>query len=386
MKWMRPVGPRRRLPSRSSSSKILSGSPVPPVGDLADSTGNERARAFQFFDEVYRAFQSAESQFGRRIERYYDIGGRRVRLRFAGPALVPQFSPAFEHLHAEPMESADLTVLIWDSETTDTVMPRPPWPPETYLARGEMRSYEYGPFHVCVSTAPTTLSLYWREARMAVFWIEDAERTPAYEKNAPLRVILNWSLSDSERQVAHAAALGRPDGGVLLVGMGGSGKSTAASACLDSPLSYASDDYCLVAAAPAPHVHSLYNSVHVVRRGTASVRTDLPAVSVASRDRADKPFVLLYKELPGKFIREFPLKAILLPRLTSRPDTAVVSATPGTALAAFAPSTLSQLPGSTERSFRVIASLVRRVPAYHLSLGSDLSVVPALISEVIDAN
>jgi hypothetical protein len=45
-----------------------------------------------------------------------------------------------------------------------------------------------------------------------------------------------------------------------VAGKGGSGKSTTALACLDSPLVYASDHYCSLTNEPAPYVYSLYDS------------------------------------------------------------------------------------------------------------------------------
>ena len=57
-----------------------------------------------------------------------------------------------------------------------------------------------------------------------------------------------------------AAAVGQAAGGVLLVGAGGSGKSTCALSCLTSDLLYAGDDYVAVELRPEPRVLSLFCS------------------------------------------------------------------------------------------------------------------------------
>ena len=60
--------------------------------------------------------------------------------------------------------------------------------------------------------------------------------------------------------MVHAAAVGDESGGVLLVGRGGSGKSTTALSCLGTQVGYLADDYCLVEMVEGPRVHSLYTS------------------------------------------------------------------------------------------------------------------------------
>ncbi len=377
MRSTRRVGPRRRPLSQSKRADVASEAQERPGSAPGGQRGADGTHASQFFARLRRTFAKAEERFPRRIVRQYDIGGNILRLRFAGPALVAQMVPALGHLASDLAAPADLTVLLWDSRSTCTIMPRPPWEPAACLARGEMRDYEYGPFRACLTTAPTTFCMLSREARLATFWIEDAERLPAYEHAAPLRVLLNWWLSGRQQQVMHAAAVGSEGGGVLLVGKRGSGKSTAASACLDSSLMYASDDYCLVTTASAPHVHSLYNSAHGVWKS--------PSTSPSPpTPPPEKPFVFLHERLPEKIARGFPLNALVLPRITEGVHTSVAPASPGATLKALAPTTMTQFPGTTEQSFRVMASLVKRLPSYYLYLGTDRAIVPALIADIID--
>ena len=74
-----------------------------------------------------------------------------------------------------------------------------------------------------------------------------------------MRNILHWWAASTSGQLIHAGALGRPDGGVLLLGAGGAGKSTTTLASLGSALRIAGDDFNLVDTAEPVTVHSLYS-------------------------------------------------------------------------------------------------------------------------------
>lgn len=52
----------------------------------------------EYFGQVYAAFEHAEAQSGLAVERFFDIGGYIIALRFAGPALVIPITRALAHL------------------------------------------------------------------------------------------------------------------------------------------------------------------------------------------------------------------------------------------------------------------------------------------------
>ena len=61
-------------------------------------------------------------------------------------------------------------------------------------------------------------------------------------------------LGKHKQQVVHAASVGTKDGAVLIVGKGGSGKSTSALACLNAGMYYLGDDYTLISNDSNPQV------------------------------------------------------------------------------------------------------------------------------------
>jgi len=92
---------------------------------------------------------------------------------------------------------------------------------------------------------------------------------------------------------------------------------------------------------------------------------------------------MLYQHYPQKLTRELPIRAILVPHIRGRVATTLVPTAPGPTLRALAPSTLLQVPGAGPAAFTAMARLVQQVPAYRLEVGTDLTQVPALITQLL---
>jgi hypothetical protein len=216
---------------------------------------------------------------------------------------------------------------------------------------------------------------------LAIYWLKDAAKTPYYEKGYPFTTIFNWWMEHQNRQCVHAAAVGNETGGVLLPGKSGSGKSTTSLACLDSELLYVSDDTSLISCEHEPFVYSLYNTAKI---GHFQHLPRLESyVSNAVRVENEKGMIFLHQHFPEKIISGFPLKGILVPRITGGKATHIKPATPGMALKALAPSTLFQLPGAGLGAFRLMSQLVKNVPCYELELGTHMEDIPEVIQQFL---
>jgi hypothetical protein len=337
-----------------------------------------------FFEAVHQAFQRAEQAVGGSIDRFYGIGGYVIRLRFAGPALVPLVTPAFEHLAVKPGPIPALTVCLWDSASTRTGMPPPPWSSDDYIARGEVRGYNDDRIRTNFNLGSGVLSMLATSLDLALWWIHDARQLPYYESAAPLRVILYSWMRNHGRQQVHAAAAGTSTGGVLLVGKGGSGKSTTVLASLDSELVFVSDDYCLLAENPAPlYAYSLYSSAKVDPNHTQGFPHLVSAIDSAAHAGTEKVLLFLHQHYPEKMVEGFPIRAILVPKITGRPEIRLTPTSPMTGLRALAPSTVFQSAGAGNAAFRTMAEIVKQVPCYHLELGTDLSRIPGVIVDLL---
>ena len=346
-----------------------------PYTSVLETDGNPVA----FFEAVHQTFQQAKQVMGEDFDRFYCIGGHTMQLRFAGPALVPRITPALQHLATAPDASPALTVCIWDSVSTLTQMPPPPWAQDAYVGRGEVYGYNDGRMHTNFNLASYVLSMLDTSSALAMYWTRDPNQLPYYESGAPLREILNWWLSEYGYQFCHAGAVGTDKKGVLLAGRGGSGKSTTALTCLNSELVYASDDYCLLATDPCPYVYSLYNTAKVDADNIHRIPHLKSAISNADRLDAEKALLFLHQHFPDRIVKGFPIRAVLLPRVTGRRETVLTPASPAAGLMALAPSTMFQLSGADQKAFRAISRLLKQVPCYNLELGTDLEQVPDVI-------
>ena len=188
------------------------------LNEPGPSVKAEETSPAAFFEQVYHTFQQAERLAGGSVDRLYTIGGYTIQLRFAGPVLIPFITPALEHLAAKPGSAPVLTVCLWDSVSTGTKTPPPPWSADDYIARGEIRGYNNDHIHTVFHVGAGVLSMLDTRQDLALHWVRDARQFPYYESAAPLRAILHWWMRNHGRQLVHGGAVGTSMGGVLLAG------------------------------------------------------------------------------------------------------------------------------------------------------------------------
>jgi hypothetical protein len=349
----------------------------------------------EYINVLMAAFQNAVKQVGGYTDRFYCIAGQTLCLRFAGTALVP-YVQAFSHLETLPSSHPDLTVYLWEEQSTQIPIPLPPWsvevePSSTFsqtqfvegmgtvlLVNGDrIRAGFYPENH-------NLISINFQQ-NLAFYCLKDVQKMPYFEPGSPLRLILHWWLNERSMQMVHAAAVGTPEGGVLLVGKGGSGKSTSALACLDSELFYAGDDYCAIANNPVPYIHSLYHTAKLKSRVDFQKRFPQLLSKVSNLDRleTEKAILFLNEDYPKKIISGFPLRSILMPRVTGCDRTQLHRASAMQMLRAIAPSTLIQLAGTSQSSLTFLADLVKQVPCYILEVGKNIETIPNVILELL---
>ena len=330
-------------------------------------------------EELATSFERAAHAADLVVERAIRIGDAPVRLRFAGAVLAEQLSRAFDHLADKDPREPELTIDVWDSERSEP-------PPLPSLAPGSPRGttvYTAGEGrHFASRPALGQLSAYERETARAWFWCRSSNELPLWEPAAPFRQIFHWWLPDHGALLVHGAAVGQASGGVLLVGAGGSGKSTCALSCLTSDLLYAGDDYVAVQLQPEPRVLSLYCSGKVEPEH-AALLPHLPFPTFAGDGALEEKSVFYVAEqFPERMCRDFPLRAIIAPRVQG--DVPRVSKLgPAQALAALAPSTLLQLVPARQEALSAMAALLGSIPAFGLEVGGPTEQIPPTIEHLL---
>ena len=153
-----------------------------------------------FFQFVYANYKKAEHKAGAHQDRYFLIGGRCVQLRFVGNGLVSALTPALAHLETSPTETPELTILAWDSASSNTALPSIL---EHYFdslgewwnhlgRRGEIRELTNDRVRFAYHLGPNIFSGLDLQENLGLYWVQDAERLPYYEVGSPLRTILHW--------------------------------------------------------------------------------------------------------------------------------------------------------------------------------------------------
>ncbi len=345
-----------------------------------------------FFETLHNWFHRVTEATGT-IDRFFNIGDYTVRLSFATQNMADKLTQAISHLEVLPIEQPSLTIHLWDNVSTATRLPGllPAfmrlfhWYWHEYLdPRQNVKALCSDRFQMHFKVGPNIFSALDQQRNIGLYWIADTAELPYCERGSPLQTLLSWWTSNQNRQYVHAAAVGTSSGGVLLTAKGGSGKSTSALACLNSDLTYASDDYCLVATDPVPYVYSLYNTAKLKGAKDLERFPELaPLVSNGDRLDEEKALIFLKEHFPEKIVTGFPLKAILIPKITGELDTRISKATPMLALKSLAPSTLFQLSGTGQSTLEMMSSLVKQIPCYTLELGTDITQIPQVILEFL---
>jgi hypothetical protein len=335
-----------------------------------------------FFDEALAQHRSAVQAHGA-IERTVRVGGSVIRLRFAGGAMVPHVVPALSHLTTTTSEPPDLTVCIWDTASTGVAIPPAVWPRDDYGLFGEIRIFTdryYGVFQ------PTgVLSVIDYDDRVAILWTASAGEVPPEESASPLRVILHAWLTHLGLCPLHGAAVGFADRAALMVGRGGSGKSTSSVASIASGLGYLGDDFCAVDVRAGITVHSLYNTAKIAAH-------ELPALPFAQSWVSGRPLsdrrsaCYLAEHIPAQLVERAPVRAVLLPSVTPGQDeTTIEPASPAAAFLAIAPTSAVLVPRWSSAINARFGAVVRCIPAFWLRLGRDRAQVGVPIRRLLES-
>ena len=346
----------------------------------------ENSIFLEYFDSVYNLCHSASKALGNSANKYIKVNGFSIQLSFCGHELVKDIMPAFDHLECKQCLESDLTVFLMDGLSTHTEMPPIPWRINEKYISGEIWRYDDETLMLVYHPANKTIMLLDRARNLAIYWLYDTLAVPYHDKASPLRLILQRWMITVQCQVVHAGAVGFQDGGVLLVGKSGSGKSNTTLNCLNSDLLYVGDDYCLINENPYPCVYSLYNSGKLHAHDIVHFPSLKSAMSNKGQLNNEKALYFFQRIFPEKMLSGFPLRAILVPEITSNVKTIIRKTTPAKGFLAIAPHTTFHAPKAEQPVMnKYLDRFVRKLPNYILELGTDRSQVPGVIIELINS-
>lgn len=202
---------------------------------------------------------------------------------------------------------------------------------------------------------------------------------PPWEQGSPLRLFLHWAYAAAGMRLTHAATLGVNGRGALIAGASGSGKSGTTLAGLLNGLSSVGDDYVMVEQKSHIVAHSVFSVFKQDREGLRRAGLSADRIEDAMLNWHGKIEFDAARLAPEGFVDRMEICALLLPRITRASRTRIEEVSAKEAALMLAPSSVFQLPGDSATGFHFLADLVKRLPAYRVSLSDE----PAEIADAI---
>jgi hypothetical protein len=315
------------------------------------------------------------------VVRTYRIADGVVRIEFAGPALAGHLTAALEPGRTEDDEQVpDLMLRVFDSASTGVEVPAPPWSWDDFTPSGEIAGFASRSTRLAFQLSAGAMNVHRPDEQSGWYWTPSAERLTAHDVGAPFLFLLHWWLADRGLQVVHAAGVGFDGRGALLVGPGGSGKSSTALACVRADGRYVGDDYCALEPGDRPLAHRLFATAKADDASLGRL-DDLDHHELIPPTDTSLKTVLDLAGHHGDHIDEcLPVDLLLLPEVVGGEASTVIRVGQFEALRALGPSTMIQLPGTGPTTWRHMATLAAQTPACRLHLGTDAAGVAAAVA------
>lgn len=309
------------------------------------------------------------------------LADRKVTLQFVSERAAQVIGTTFRHLDAGGPGEPDLLVRVWDPAGAGVPAP------QLALPEGSTGAAHFTGAAQCIVDLETgRIEAYDCARGHGLLFVPNIDALDPGYAAAPLRTLLHWWAMDNEWLLLHAGSVASDDGAALLVGRGGSGKSTTVLACIGSSLQIVSDDYCLYRPGAPAQVHSLFGSNKIDERAVALMPHLAPAFAGAPLDPKGKGIIQAHDQFAGSQRMSAPIRAIIVPQVGTARDCSFQRISSGEALKALAPSTVFQLAGGRINALAKMAELVRNLPCWRLSIGSDPTAAREPIREIINAS
>lgn len=298
------------------------------------------------------------------------IGGVGIEFHFFEGTEHRALGRAFEHLSkAIPVDGAVYKVAFAQADRQAAAI-------LAVLEAGESIESDK---EILLASDPLRKAVFFRDRRILMF-VDlhkkialhislDMSALPYYEKAAPARFILHHILEAEGVALVHAAAVGNDQGALLLVGRGGSGKSTTALLGAVHGMSFLGDDYVAISNRHAPAVHSVFNSA----KYTWETKAWLPQLQVMEEsDPTQDPKGFQHLDPSSvQFEQTLPLRALVQLEITPGADTTIQPIATAEVILPLTSSTIFQMPGSGTATLKKVIEIVHHVPAYRMRLGRD---------------
>lgn len=302
-------------------------------------------------------------------ESHLRLAGRPVTYRIAGAALATRTLAPLAHLaDRDPPDQPTLTVELWDEAATGVPLPFAQ-PPRSVRAEGD---------RLVTHSDAGVLTTLDRERGLIAGWRERADVAPEEGWRTLPWLLPVWYL-DRGAQMIHGGLVALGGRGVLLVGEGGSGKSTTCLACAASGLEFLGDDFVAIEETGDGW---LGHSISRTARTTYDTLERHPklAAGLEVGESEGKNIVFIGDDSARASV---PIDAILLPR-TGAARSGLRAASGAEVVTAFLPTSLVGSPGSGADRMARLGRLARSLPASWLELSGSPAEAATVVRGVLE--
>ncbi len=314
------------------------------------------------------------------------LAGRDFSVRLAGSVLAAAVGPSFLHLAGTPTRGAPDTgpgVALWDCEATGVTRPDVPEGAD-WIAAGEgwrVTSHDDGRYRC--EDRPASLLWLDRQKAQLVGCFTKAANLGCADRARPLQRVMSELCRSLGIQEIHAALVGQQDRGVLLVGAGGRGKTTASLDALQSGLHFLGDDSIAIGEDSANRLcgYSLYASARV-RPQQLSRWPAFHGHWQFPEPPEEKALLLPCTFVPQNVAQRLQIKAIAIPVVAGRGVR--IERTSGlTAFHALVDESRDNRRfGLNAAEFRRLARLARTIPCFRLEVGENPAEVASAVGSL----
>ena len=302
--------------------------------------------------------------------------------------MAAAIGPCLSHLAAAPAgrdSAVGPGVALWDCTAAAIAPPDVPGGADWTAAGEGWRVTSHGQGRYLCEERPASLLWLDRGKAQLIGCFTDARGLGCADRARPLQRVMSELCRSLGIQEIHAALAGKRGRGVLLVGGGGRGKTTASLDALHGGLQFLGDDSVAIGEDGANRLcgYSLYASARV-RPQQLSRWPAFHGQWQFPTPPEEKALLLPHTFMPQNVAASVQIAAIAIPVVAGQG----VRIEPISGLAAFHAlvdeSRDNRRFGMTADEFRRLSRLTRTIPCFQLEVGDDPGAVAAAIGGLID--
>ena len=329
--------------------------------------------AAQLIQDSIANFQSNRQSHSQVID--ISIAQYQIRIHVASQGLWEYIYPAFAWQAKTSTIKPDIE--IYALEGAGAVVS--PWGSEDFLDGNRIRGLDSGDVLASFDLEHSVLNAFDHLTNKGIFWVSQSSRLPEWEFGAPLRNILTWALFSRGVHIIHSAGIGRNGKGLLLIGQGGSGKSTTTAISLQNGFKTTGDDYCAISSVNPPKIFGIYGLLKLVPHavGTSKLQN-----SSGLRKRLDGK---AHFNIESSMLDSLELKAILFTRVGKSTET-LLPLSQQEVLIRFISGTFPQTTFNQIALFQSLSRISQLIKAFELEVGPEIMKIHHTLESLIHNN